>query len=140
MPLITVSMYPGRSQEQKDNYAKAITKTAVDILKTKETVHFIGAKAFWLDRRLQHYLPRFQRERKKLGITFMHLFDYEVKKQKPEIIKIIGKDYKFLPKKYSSSTAIDIFGDYVVTFIGVKPGKLPEEPIQFVMKNKALAD
>ena len=36
MPLITVSMYPGRSQEQKDEFAKAITKSAVDILKTKE--------------------------------------------------------------------------------------------------------
>lgn len=36
MPLITVSMYPGRSQEQKDEYAKAITKATVDILKTKE--------------------------------------------------------------------------------------------------------
>ena len=36
MPLITVSMYPGRSQEQKDEYAKAITKSAVEILKTKE--------------------------------------------------------------------------------------------------------
>ena len=36
MPLITVSMYPGRSQEQKDQYAKAITKAAVEILKTKE--------------------------------------------------------------------------------------------------------
>ncbi len=51
MPLITVSMYPGRSQEQKDEYAKAITKSAVqkdeyakaitksavEILKTKES-------------------------------------------------------------------------------------------------------
>ncbi len=36
MPLITVSMYPGRSQEQKDEYTKAITKSAVEILKTKE--------------------------------------------------------------------------------------------------------
>ena len=36
MPLITVSMYPGRSKEQKDEYAKAITKSAVEILKTKE--------------------------------------------------------------------------------------------------------
>ncbi len=36
MPLITVSMYPGRTQEQKDQYAKEITKAAVDILKTKE--------------------------------------------------------------------------------------------------------
>ena len=37
MPLITVSMYPGRTQEQKEEYAKAITKSAVEILKTKES-------------------------------------------------------------------------------------------------------
>ncbi len=37
MPLITVSLYPGRTQQQKDDFAKAITKSAVDILKTKET-------------------------------------------------------------------------------------------------------
>ncbi len=36
MPLITVSMYPGRTQKQKDEYAKAITKAAVEILNTKE--------------------------------------------------------------------------------------------------------
>ena len=36
MPLITVSMYPGRTQEQKTDFAKAITKLAVEILKTKE--------------------------------------------------------------------------------------------------------
>lgn len=36
MPLITVSMYPGRTQQQKDDYAKQITESAVDILKTKK--------------------------------------------------------------------------------------------------------
>jgi len=36
MPLITVSLYPGRTQQQKDDFAKAITKSAVDILKTEE--------------------------------------------------------------------------------------------------------
>ena len=36
MPLITVSMYPGRTEEQKKEFAKAITKSAVEILKTKE--------------------------------------------------------------------------------------------------------
>jgi len=28
---------------------------------------------------------------------------------------------------YSSNTAIDIFGDYVVTFVGVTAGELAEE-------------
>ncbi len=37
MPLVTVSMYPGRTQEQKNEFAKAITKSAVEILKTKST-------------------------------------------------------------------------------------------------------
>lgn len=111
-----------------------------DILKTKETVYFIGAKAFWLDPRFQYFLPHFERERKKLGIKFKHLFDYEVKEKKPEILKLVGKPYKFLPKKYSSQTAVDIFGPYVVTFVGVQIGHLDEEPLQFVLKSRRLAD
>ena len=110
------------------------------ILKTKEPVYFIGAKAFWLDERLQHFLPRFHRERKRLSITFKHIFDYEIKEEKPEILEVVGKPYKFLPKEYSSLTAVDIFGPYVVTFVGVSPGKLAEEPVMFVMKSQQLAD
>ncbi|MBI5697438.1 MAG: 4-oxalocrotonate tautomerase family protein [Thaumarchaeota archaeon] len=37
MPIITVSMYPGRTTQQKEDFAKAITKSAVEILKTKES-------------------------------------------------------------------------------------------------------
>jgi sugar-specific transcriptional regulator TrmB len=111
-----------------------------DILDTGETVYFIGAKAFWLDERLKHFLPMFERDRKLKGIKFKHLFDYEVKEQKPEILKVVGKPYKFMPKKYSSPTAVDIFGPYVVTFVGVKPGKLYDEPLMFVMKSRRLAD
>lgn len=36
MPIITISMYPGRTVQQKEELAKAITKSAVEILKTKE--------------------------------------------------------------------------------------------------------
>jgi len=35
MPIVTVSMYPGSTQEQKDEFAKAITKSAVEILNAK---------------------------------------------------------------------------------------------------------
>ena len=35
MPLILVSLYPGRTKEQKDEFAKAVTDAAVQILKTK---------------------------------------------------------------------------------------------------------
>jgi len=35
MPLIRISAYPGRTKEQKEAFAKAITDAAVDILKAK---------------------------------------------------------------------------------------------------------
>ena len=35
MPYIQVSLYPGRSDQQKQDFAKAVTKSAVEILKTK---------------------------------------------------------------------------------------------------------
>jgi len=126
--------YLYRGIEGVKNYLK-------NILEQKETVYFIGAKGMWLDPRLKHFLPQFQRERKKLGIKFRHIFDHEVKEKLPEILKAVGKPYRFLPKNYSSPTMVDIFGDYVVTFVsGGEPGKLPDEPIQFVMKNRKLAD
>ena len=124
----------------QDILSETIKNYLQDILETKETVYFIGAKAFWLDPRLKHFLPRFERERKRLGIKFKHLFDHDVKEKKSEILELVGKPYKFLPAKYSSSTAIDVFGDYVITFVGVKVGELYEEPLQFVLKSRRLAD
>lgn len=139
-----MEMKAKRKQEGEEAYfyrgIEGFKNYLQDILKTRKPVYFIGAKAFWLDPRLQHFLYNFDKERRKLGIKFYHLFDYEVKKQKPEILKLVGKPYKFLPKKYSSPTAVDIFGDYVVAFVGVSPGKLDNEPVQFVMKSKRLAD
>ena len=35
MPLISISLYPGRSDEQKKEFVEKITETAVKILKTK---------------------------------------------------------------------------------------------------------
>jgi sugar-specific transcriptional regulator TrmB len=110
------------------------------ILDEGKDVYFIGAKAFWLDPRLKHYLRHFDKERKKRKIKFYHIFDHEIKKEKKEILKLVGKPYKFLPPKYSSQTAIDIFGDYVVTFVGVEVGKLHDEPLQFMLKSKELAE
>ena len=36
MPYIQVALYPGRSEEQKQEFAKAVTNSAVEILKTKK--------------------------------------------------------------------------------------------------------
>ena len=37
MPLIKIDMYPGRDNKQKEDFAKEVTKKAVEILKTKES-------------------------------------------------------------------------------------------------------
>ena len=35
MPIIAISLYPGRTKEQKDAFARAVTDEAVQMLKTK---------------------------------------------------------------------------------------------------------
>ena len=35
MPIIAVSLYPGRTKKQKAAFAEAITEAAIEILKTK---------------------------------------------------------------------------------------------------------
>lgn len=37
MPLITVSMYPGRTETQKQDFAKAVTESATKILGAGES-------------------------------------------------------------------------------------------------------
>ena len=111
-----------------------------DILDVNETVYFIGAKGYWLDERLKYYLPKFDNERVKKGIHFKHIYDHEVRKDAKEILKLRLNEFRFLPKEFSSLTAVDIFGDYVVSFYGDKAGQLGEEPMQFVIKSRKIAD
>ncbi len=111
-----------------------------DILEENQPVYFIGAKGFWLDERLKYFLPKFDQQRIKQGIQFKHIFDYEVKSLAPDILNLKLNEYKFFPKEYSSQIAVDIFGDHVVTFYGVSPGKLPLEPVQYTVVSKTIAD
>lgn len=37
MPLVTVSMYPGRTDEQKSEFVRAVTRAATEILKAKDS-------------------------------------------------------------------------------------------------------
>ncbi len=111
-----------------------------DILEEDEPVYLLGAKAFWLDERLKYFVPKFDNERVKQGIHFKHIYDYEVKLMAPEILDLRLNEYKFLPKEYSSAVAIDVFGDHVVTFYGVGPGHLAEEPVQFTVVSSKIAD
>jgi sugar-specific transcriptional regulator TrmB len=111
-----------------------------DILEVNEPVYFIGAKAFWLDERLKYFVPKFDKQRIKQGIHFRHIYDFEVRQMSPEILKLRMNEYKFFPKELSSAVAIDLFGDHVVTFYGVSPGKLPEKPVQYTVISSKVAE
>ncbi len=111
-----------------------------DIVRIGEPVYFIGAKGAWLDERVKYFYPQFKKEFEKKNLKFLHLFDAEVEKQFPEILPEIGANYKFLPKKYSTPAAIDIFGDRVNILSNIQLGKMGEEFSFTVIVNKQIAD
>jgi len=126
-------VYVYRGPEGWKNYMR-------DILRIEEDFYCIGAKGAWLDERVQHFFPQFQNEMIKKKITSYHLFDHEVKSECPEILKHVGKHYKFLPKEYSSPASIDIFGDHVNILSDIHIGRMGEEFSFHVIVNEQIAD
>jgi sugar-specific transcriptional regulator TrmB len=126
-------VYVYRGAEGWKNYMR-------DLLKVGEDAYFIGAKGGWLDSRVKHFFPEFAKEAAKKNIQYHHLFDHEVKEDCKEIIPHVGGTYKFLPKGYSTTSAIDIFGDHVNIISGMKLGGLEEEFALTVIVNKQIAD
>lgn len=111
-----------------------------DILEVGEDVYFIGAKGGWFDKDLQPFIKKFLKDAKKKKIKYYHIFDHAVKAKAPELLPILGKPYKFLPEKYSTTGAIDIFGDHIVTFSGLDVKDINEDVTLVVIINKELAD
>lgn len=111
-----------------------------DILKTGEDVYFLGAKGGWFDTDLQTFIQKFLKQAARKGIKYYHIFDGTVKNQAPELLPLLGKPYKFLPRKYATTGAIDIFGDHVVTFSGLNVKDITDDVTLIVMVNKELAD
>lgn len=113
-----------------------------DVLRVGQESFFIGAKAGWFDPRLEASRIAFFKEANRKKIKFTQLFDYEVDSQIPDFPKYFpGKlVYRFLPKKYSTNSAIHIFGDYVITYTGLTIGKISDDVTFFVIHSKDLAE
>ncbi|MEK7574755.1 MAG: helix-turn-helix domain-containing protein [Patescibacteria group bacterium] len=113
-----------------------------DIIKTGEPFYSIAAQGAWLDDRVKSFVPGFLEQMKRRKIEMHHLFDYDVKESKHPIIGSVGKHYKFLPKKYATTSGVDIFGDHVNILHHLYIGKIgTDEEITFtVIVNKNLAD
>lgn len=136
-------MYQSERREQETYIYKGLEgfkNYLRDILRVGKNVDFIGAKGGWFDPRLQPFTLGFLREADRLGIRYRHLFDYEVKKQLPQVMKALKPPYKFLPKHYSTNSAVDVFGDHVVTFTGIGLAELDDEITLFVVVSQGLAD
>ncbi len=111
-----------------------------DILDADKDVFCIGSKDGWADKRLTLFTGRFYKEfyRKKLKVY--NLFDYEMRDEIPEFVKRNKIHYKILPKGFSTNSAIDIFGDRVVTFTGLHKRRLDDDLSQFVIISNSLAN
>ncbi len=110
-----------------------------DALEVGEDIYSLGAKGAWFDPRLEGFLEDFLTRAKEKGIRYKHLFDYEVREQLAHVPKAIGKPYKYLPKKYSTPSMIDFFGDRVVLFTGAGLAKIDDDITLFVIISQPLA-
>ena len=111
-----------------------------DVLRVGQDVYFIGAKLGWFDERLKNFTEQFLKEAKRKEIIFHHIFDAEVKKNGQAEIEKLGPPFKFIPAEYATDSAIDIFGDYVVTFTGLHFKKLDDDVTLFILKDQHLAE
>ncbi len=111
-----------------------------DMLQVADEAHFLGAKGGWLDERVKNFFPQFEQEAQKKKMKFWHLFDHEVKTELPHVLQHVGKNYKFLPKGYSTPAAVDVFGDHVNILSNIHLGGLDENFSFTVIVNQQIAD
>ena len=112
-----------------------------DIVRIGEPLYELGAKGGWLSPELELFYKPFIAQLKEKKIPHYHIYDHEVKEKiKTEVIKKIGGKYKFLPKNFSTNSAIHIFGDHIVSFTGLGLKKVDNKLNIFVIVNKKLAD
>lgn len=128
------SAYIYRGKEGYKNYMR-------EILDSGENGYYLAAKGGWLDPYFKNYLEIFLEKSKKLGIKHYHLFDYDTRDEFPDIIETF-KDHpiKFLPKGYRTHSAVDVFGDHVVTFTGLGMGSIEEDVTLYVTVDRTLAE
>ncbi len=115
-----------------------------DALRVGKENFFIGGKATWFDPRLVSGREAFFKEANRKKISFTQLYDATVIEEIPDFFKKYpAKNAKsrLLPKKYSTDSAIHIFGDYVVTYTGLAHiGMLPDSVTFFVLHSPSLAE
>jgi sugar-specific transcriptional regulator TrmB len=111
-----------------------------DIIRTESDLYNLAGKGSWADERLRPYIENFVSEAEKKEISMKFLMDHEVKEQQREILDITDAQTRFLPEEYSTTSAVDIFGDYVVIFGGLEGAQIDENASFTVIKNPPIAE
>lgn len=115
-----------------------------DILDVGEDFYCIGAKGGWFDPRLRVFRLRFYRELKEKKLHTYHLFDWEMREHVQKQIESPVKEHlheaRFLPPECSTNSAIDFFGDHIVTFTGLNINSLDDDMVLFVLISRKLCE
>lgn len=108
------------------------------MLEERKTIYGIGSKGIWFDPRIENFVLHASKKYRGLRLKSYLIYDHEMRKR-PEVLEIIGKPHKFLPKKYSGQSSVSIFGDYVAVYSGMTAKKFGEDISIFILKDKSLA-
>jgi HTH-type transcriptional regulator, sugar sensing transcriptional regulator len=111
-----------------------------DILNVGQTCYTIAGKSLWTNPSTDPISEKAIQEGFQKNIKYHTLFDATAKEQVQKMKKYPNQIYRFLPEKYSSPTAVDIYGDRVVVYVNDNLDAPDENLTLFMIVSKKLAD
>ena len=129
----TESAYIYKGIEGYKNYRR-------DLVRVAEEAYFLGAKGLWRSPQIDQTFRDAYVSKFKKNIPHKVLFDPRVPIMLPEALEDERGCYRVLPNGYETPGVVDIFGDYVVTFVSVGIGNIGDDLTIFVMRNQELAE
>jgi sugar-specific transcriptional regulator TrmB len=127
-----LSFYQKTKEKQETNFYKGkqgLKTVFEDQLETKEEILVLGASPLAYEI-LQFYFKWFDKRRKESKIKTKIIFNQTDKK-----LNIPLSEIKYLPQKYNSPLAINIYGDKVAIILWSK-----ENPLAIVIKNREISE
>lgn len=123
--------YERTKEKQETNFYKGkegLKTVFEDQIETKKEIFVLGASPLAYDI-LKYYFNWFDKERKEKNIKTKIIFN------KRQNLKLPLAEIRYLPEKYSSPLAINIYGDKVAIILWSK-----ENPFAIVIKNKEISE
>lgn len=127
-----MALYQKTRESEETNFYKGrqgLKLIFEDQLESKEEILILGASLIAYDV-LQFYFKWFDKRRKEKKIKARIIFNSAGKK-----MKIPHADVRYLPEKYASPLAVNIYGDKVAIILWSK-----ETPLAIVIKNRKIAE